>query len=84
MEHPFYSFGFAWTKRCSICGRTQSVNSSARLEGLLRPRDHKYINIKDFYTVEELKERFPGVRIFKRIRPDDGSISFDDNDVEEM
>ena len=77
-------FGFSWTERCKICGRLKSKSYSAAKEGLMKPRTHKYISNADYYTAEELHEKFPDIDIYVRKRNEDGSLSFEDHDIEKI
>ena len=63
-------FGFEWGKRCTICGRIDSgpfnFSTSSRFD-FMKPETTKKpgISFRDYLTIAEIKEKFPGVPIYK-------------------
>ena len=55
---------YSWGERCRICGRIR-YKPGNRSE-LLRPecRDKPYAGIKDYLSIREMKETYPGIRVF--------------------
>jgi len=63
-------FGYKWSKRCSVCGRIDSVYgsfSTMHHEDFLKPEALKKpgISNRDFLSVAEIRAKFPGVDIYK-------------------
>ena len=61
--------GWYWGEACKTCGRIRSGTSSSfsiNCEGLRYPDKENKAGFcrEDFYTPEELREKYPGVRIF--------------------
>lgn len=76
-----FLFGFCWTEKCTICGRLKSKPYAASTEGLMRPRTHSYIGREDYYSAEELHEKYPDIEIYTRKVNPDGTHSFADEDI---
>lgn len=74
-------YGFCWAERCSICGRLKSKGFSTMTEGLMHKRDTRVISKDSYLTLEEIHEKFPNVDVYYRKRNEDGSISFNDEDL---
>ena len=69
-----------WIKRCNICGRFQSLSYA----GLRKPNyDNKYTS-SAYLSYQELREKYPNTRIFRRPRDAQGHLIFDDNAIEEI
>ena len=63
-----------WNNRCKICGRMGGtigfLEKGPMQEELYKPVDGKWFNRKPL-NVEELREKFPGVEIYKAFFPED-------------
>lgn len=57
---------YNWGERCSVCGRMRFDWSRSKKE-LMRPESagRAGIGLNDFLTVREMKEKFPGVRVYE-------------------
>lgn len=60
--------GWNWGKVCKICGRLDTNKSfgTSSYKEFLRDeyKEHHGISVKYFYTAEELKEKYPGTKIY--------------------
>lgn len=61
---------YNWGERCKVCGRirhTWSMLSRERGKELMRPGSVRRagIGVNDFLSVAEMKEKFPGVRVYE-------------------
>ena len=80
-----YGFlGFSWVYRCKICGRLKFLNYSAANKGLRKTSDNKTIGKNTYFSLEELHEKYPDTRIFRRPHDENNRIIFDDKKIEEI
>lgn len=61
--------GWSWAKACKICGRFKSGKLSffnSDSSGLRYPEKENYAGYckEDFYTLEELRQKYPYVKIY--------------------
>jgi len=62
--------GYEWGGMCKICGRIggNCFNFSSKdRKDFMKPRSSESVGytIRDFLTVDEIKEKYPGIKIFK-------------------
>lgn len=77
-------FGFQWAQRCDICGRIKTKSYGMMHEGLKRDNyEGKYISKNTYLSLEEIHEKYPDVKIYRRKRKDDGMVDWD-ADLEEI
>ena len=82
-------FGFAWTERCVVCGRLKekyTCGFGTQDDGTRRPESFRkgYISSKDYYTADELHERFPDIKIYVRNKDENGYILWGDQDITQI
>ena len=57
---------YTWGERCAICGRMRHRWFPSKDRELRRPLGYSKaaVGANDFLTVREMKEKFPGVRVY--------------------
>ena len=63
-------FGWRWGRRCKVCGRIDSAPYNFSTNGrddFLKPEaiGRPGVSIRSFLNAEEIKEKYPGIRIFE-------------------
>lgn len=71
-----------WDKRCPVCGRLGNMSYAARHEGLRKEHGAKIITPECFYSAEELHEKFPDTKIYRRKLNENGYTMWGDIDLE--
>lgn len=61
---------FSWAERCAVCGRvktTWTMKNRERNRELRRPESlgKPGVSLNDFLSVKEMREKFPGVRVYE-------------------